>query len=296
MKQTFYAFSRAFLLIYAFSTTGVRAESTPAQPVPTAQLSPASNPAEPQRSVSLSAPEVRAVEFVIHHKGEALWKETFDSLNSRQIQILDDWNRAQGNIDLGRYDEALALLREAGGVLPDDSDIRDQISRLTAIAPFTPRLQLLGKGGEIMRQGINLYLAGDTSTGLHRIAYSVTLGPVPAHRELFKNLSASSGQTIDLDLDSPMDGVEQKLSAALLSFRAGDYVKSTSLCEEALLMDPNNALAYKRLGSSFYALGNYDKAREAWTRSLELNPGDPKKKETLGYIKRAKEKGVHSHE
>ncbi|RLE71916.1 MAG: hypothetical protein DRJ37_03980, partial [Thermoprotei archaeon] len=44
--------------------------------------------------------------------------------------------------------------------------------------------------------------------------------------------------------------------------------------QDVLILEPNNALAYKRIGSAFYALGDTKKALQYWKKSLELDPTD----------------------
>ena len=51
-------------------------------------------------------------------------------------------------------------------------------------------------------------------------------------------------------------------------------------CEGILAQDPENAQAWSLLGSAWSALGNQDKAKKAWNRSLALNQTDPEGRPT----------------
>ncbi len=51
--------------------------------------------------------------------------------------------------------------------------------------------------------------------------------------------------------------------------------------QDVLNLEPNNALAYKRIGSAFFAMGQREKAKNAWEKSLQMNPADRSLKEFL---------------
>jgi len=241
--------------------------------------------------VKLSTEEVSHVEFILHHKGEAYWKETYEALNAAERKALNLVQRAESQVTLGQFDKGLSLYQEAAKPLAEDPDIHDRIARLNTVVPHLPRVDLPGKAGDLMRQGVTLYvLNGDAPAAAHRVAYSISIDPIPVHKEFLNAFCSATGQKIDVDWNSPLDAVEQKLSAALLTFRKGQYLETIELCKDAILMDPSNALAYKRMGSAFYALGDFSKARDAWSKSLDLNPDDPKKEEVIKFIELAKKR------
>ena len=246
---------------------------------------------KPPEDPPLSAEELKHVDYVLHHKGEVGWESEVNALTFHQKKFIDLYARTDEHIAAGRYTEAVVDLQKILRSYPEDGDSRAKLSRLQTVARFLgPDPDLHQKGADVMKQGIALYASGDTMTALYRMAYALSLNPYPPFRELFNHLSMTSGRTVEIEWNSPLDGVEQKLSTALMAFRAGDYMKAVSLSREALLMDPNNILAYKRMGSSLYAIGDYDKAIIAWSRCLELSPRDPERDKISGFIHHAKEK------
>jgi len=78
----------------------------------------------------------------------------------------------------------------------------------------------------------------------------------------FEYIVPASGRTI----------IDQKLQEALISFHKKDYPQTISLSEEVLLLEPKNMMAYKRLGSALFALGEKKKALTAWKKALEIGP------------------------
>ncbi len=53
-------------------------------------------------------------------------------------------------------------------------------------------------------------------------------------------------------------------------FAAGDYAGAAKLFEQVLITDQNNAIIHFNLGSSYYRLGRYDRAREHF---MKIDPG-----------------------
>ncbi|MBI4063537.1 MAG: tetratricopeptide repeat protein [Elusimicrobia bacterium] len=93
-------------------------------------------------------------------------------------------------------------------------------------------------------------------------------------RRIFETMVEESGRAEEKTkpLLPPRVNIIAKLQEADRFFRQGRFEMATKACEDAIKLDPNNALAYERLGSSYFALGIRDKAFEMWKKSLEINP------------------------
>ena len=55
-----------------------------------------------------------------------------------------------------------------------------------------------------------------------------------------------------------------------------NYDAAIRACKDALQLDPNNALAWTRLGSAYFASGDKTNAANAYKNALKLNPEDSK--------------------
>ncbi|CAH3157273.1 unnamed protein product, partial [Porites evermanni] len=55
--------------------------------------------------------------------------------------------------------------------------------------------------------------------------------------------------------------------------KKGDHQKAIEDCQKALTLDPNYGKAYGRMGLSYHNLNNLQKAKECYTKALELEPG-----------------------
>ena len=68
--------------------------------------------------------------------------------------------------------------------------------------------------------------------------------------------------------------MKEKLKKAAKGFYVQRFDAAAKECEEVVLLDGTNPLGWTRLGSAYYMLGDKDKAKNAYTKALELRPGD----------------------
>lgn len=68
--------------------------------------------------------------------------------------------------------------------------------------------------------------------------------------------------------------VKEKLRKAAKYFYVQQFSFAVKECEEAVLLDEANAVAWTRLGSAYFMLGDRDKTKKAYLKALELNPDD----------------------
>ncbi len=60
--------------------------------------------------------------------------------------------------------------------------------------------------------------------------------------------------------------------------------EALKLLEKALEVDPNNADYWYNLGGVSYTIGNFEKAREAWTKTLLLDPDNQEAKQGMSAL------------
>lgn len=77
------------------------------------------------------------------------------------------------------------------------------------------------------------------------------------------------------------DTAENHLAYAKLLVRAGRHAESILPLERAVQLDPDNYVAWNLLGSMYRGFENLDGARNAFTRSLEINPDQPRTRQAL---------------
>jgi Flp pilus assembly protein TadD len=78
-----------------------------------------------------------------------------------------------------------------------------------------------------------------------------------------------------------MNIIDQYLFTALNHIYDGRYDLAIQKCTIVIELQPNNILAWKRLGSGYYAIGKKDKAKETWEKALKVAPDDPELKQFI---------------
>lgn len=90
------------------------------------------------------------------------------------------------------------------------------------------------------------------------------------------NLLSSLG-SVDVRRDEVLPReilVQEKLKKASAAFYYQKFESVLRQCEEVLLLDERNPLAWTRLGSAYFAMGETEKARNAYETAVKYNPAD----------------------
>jgi len=69
--------------------------------------------------------------------------------------------------------------------------------------------------------------------------------------------------------------MDQMLFDARQAFRQRHYDVAITTCEKILRKDPDQIAALKIMGSGYYMLEEYERARHVWTYALQIAPDDP---------------------
>lgn len=83
------------------------------------------------------------------------------------------------------------------------------------------------------------------------------------------------------------DTAEAHFAYASLLLRAGRYAESVAPLERTVALDPENHIAWNMIGSIHGQLGRADRAREAFERSLHINPDQERTREALKALEAA---------
>lgn len=110
---------------------------------------------------------------------------------------------------------------------------------------------------------------------LAHAAFGTNVRSDAVFEELLKALSELTEMEIRKDEILPLDSlVNEKLKKAAKHFYEKDFGRTVKQCEEAIILKEDNPMAWSRLGSAYYMMGNMEKAKKSFERALELNPGD----------------------
>jgi tetratricopeptide (TPR) repeat protein len=110
---------------------------------------------------------------------------------------------------------------------------------------------------------------------LAHAAWGANMRGDPIFEELLNLLAnLTHGRVRRDDLLPKMALVKEKLRRAATSFYVQQFEMAVQECEEATLLDEKNSIAWTRLGSAYFMMGDKDKTKRAYQKALELNPGD----------------------
>lgn len=110
---------------------------------------------------------------------------------------------------------------------------------------------------------------------LAHAAWGADIRGAAVFEELLQILSRLTRSDIRRDELLPRTAlVKEKLRKAAKHFYVRQFDLAARECEEAVLLDEGNLIGWTRLGSAYFMLGDKEKAKTAYARALELNPGD----------------------
>lgn len=205
--------------------------------------------------------------------------------------------RAQESLLARDYHEALRRLDRAVAVAPDRAG--------AAWARKAGRLRRLlsrpglGAGSEAMRalkadgpaaftayHAVAAYLEDEDDRAVLLAHAAAGSAPEePGYLRLLEGLALASGRSVDRDeLLAPRRLAERRRARSLRAFYARRFDEAARLLREALWLDPEDASSWKRLGSAHFALGDRERAREAWVRALELDGKDARLRSFLAEL------------
>ncbi|MCX7956357.1 MAG: tetratricopeptide repeat protein [Endomicrobia bacterium] len=196
------------------------------------------------------------------------------------------FNEAVKQYTLGNFKQAVNNLNKAKEIDPEATDINIYLERINLIIPLYPNISAKDKITSLLLRGVNYYINGDNTSAVKVINYALSLSPNDTQiARLLNKIEEKTGVRAE-KVESPAGTtiVDKLHNDSLIAFRKRDYATAVKLCEEILLLEPEDTLAYKRLGSAFYAMGEKDKAIQMWQQVLRLDPKDEKLKSMLENI------------
>lgn len=212
------------------------------------------------RGMKETRPELFAKDFL------ALARKDLDS--RKYVKALEDINRAIG-LDpklkreiWGEKQKKLSALLSAMGI--NDSPAKQKI------------LEQTGEQQEMGNEAVKAYLEGQfTKSMLFAHAALGTNTKEAFFEELLGSLGRLTGTPVKREeILSKQALIQEKHKKGAMAFYIQKFEVTIKECEEVLLLDEGNVLAWTRLGSSYFAMGDKDRAQKAYERVLELNPED----------------------
>jgi tetratricopeptide (TPR) repeat protein len=178
----------------------------------------------------------------------------------------------------GKYEDAINLVNQALETDPQNSELTKMRSKLQTISDIFGDLSNEDKISGLMCIAVTNYLkpTGNIKTSVNATIYGLQLSSEDAKLKKFMQVLTTRypEDTKSVQAIKGMNLIEQKLVAALNHIYDGKYDCAIVECNEVLELEPENILALKRLGSSYYALGKEQQAKRIWRQAQRLAPKD----------------------
>lgn len=218
----------------------------------------------------------------IDNSQEAASRNIANALREKMVGLYGEARAAYENGDYVSAREAYTKILADN---PTDLDVKTTLARLDEVAKLALKIDEKSPAGDMMRKAIAFYLAADGNKKASMAAawYAAQLSQstlAVAVKDFLERKYASILSTMEGPVGD-MNIVDQYLFAALNRIYEGRYDIAVQSCMIIIELQPENVLAWKRLGSAFYAIGKKDKARDAWERALKITPNDGELKQFL---------------
>lgn len=173
----------------------------------------------------------------------------------------------------GQFRLALDTFREAERLLPQDAGIKEARRKLEGVTPIIEAATKTGLDEQLIRLSMVRYLENDPKRALNALLYATQHTAERPELVRLMRLIETNHPEVEMPKLSPgVSLVEYKLRLSLEAIYDGRYLTAISECTDILDLEPANVLAMTRLGSAYYAMNERDKARQIWTRALQLDP------------------------
>ncbi len=223
------------------------------------------------------------------HRLSASWKFGPSITAASETMALEHYKEAVAAYERGLYQRAVEKLIRTLTLDPKNIEAKSKLVKLERVAKIIPREVKETKRAKLIKQAVLSYLDGNIKFTLNALRYLLSVEPEDREVDrLLKTIARVEKVDLVEEITPGMSLVDQKLYNALNYFYEGKYDMTIREAHDVLKLEPNNALAYKRIGSAFFAMGQREKAKQAWNRSLQMNPAD---KTLRDFLDRWEEKG-----
>lgn len=223
------------------------------------------------------------------HRLSASWKFGPSITAASETMALEHYKEAVAAYERGLYQRAVEKLIRTLTLDPKNIEAKSKLVKLERVAKIIPREVKETKRAKLIKQAVLSYLDGNIKFTLNALRYLLSVEPEDREVDrLLKTIARVEKVDLVEEITPGMSLVDQKLYNALNYFYEGKYDMTIREAHDVLSLEPNNALAYKRIGSAFFAMGQREKAKQAWNRSLQMNPAD---KTLRDFLDRWEEKG-----
>jgi len=182
----------------------------------------------------------------------------------------------------GDFSSAMDTMREAERLIPNDTTIKEMRRRLEGIVPIIEKETGQTMDGQLIRLAVVRYLENDPKRALNALIYAAEKNvDRPEILRLRRLIETNHPEIEPPHIPNGVSFVENKLQLTLEAIYEGRYLSAVNECTDVIDLEPRNVLAMTRLGSAYFAMNEREKARQIWTKALQVDPNNTELKRFL---------------
>lgn len=185
----------------------------------------------------------------------------------------------------GNYRKALLKIYELLDQYPNSAFYQKLQYRLEKLTRIVPQLPRKNKAWRIAGMGIKTFLSKIESS---RFAYDTLRYARDIDSKdsrIWEILSFFESEhpklIIEYGVPPEVNLLEYKKNAALRYIYDGKYHLAIKELNSILILEPNDVIALKRIGSAYFQLNDKARAKKAWRKAYKLSPKDSRLKKWL---------------
>jgi len=203
-------------------------------------------------------------------------------IREKYSKFLEEINRLVSD---GKYNTAYEKMSVLVQADPNNPELKNYYGQLDSIKNIFSELTDNNKPSQLIRKSVSGYLKNDWDIKpmLHCGIYAAQLAPGDSKIEKYISLIKEKypKEYKSVEIVPGMTIVEQKLVAALNYIYDAKYDRAIVECNDVIELEPKSILAFKRLGSAYYALKKEKEAKAIWGGALKIDPQDEELKRFL---------------
>lgn len=200
------------------------------------------------------------------------------------------YGNARKYVEEGKYSASRDVYYSIIAENPNDAFVEKMIDRLNKTLNVVQNIDDKGVLYDMLRKALanHILVDGNPKAAIVAVRYAEQLDSENRLVSSIRDFLEREHLDVVRSMEPPvkdMNIINQYLFAALNNIYEGRYDLAIQNCSLIIAVQPENTLAWKRLGSGYYAMGEKKKAQDAWARALKLAPEDAELKQFMKEFK-----------
>ncbi|MEW6042300.1 MAG: PorV/PorQ family protein, partial [Elusimicrobiota bacterium] len=213
------------------------------------------------------------------------WRFGRSVVQNREATVRRLLQEAVDSYRRGNYLVSFNRTEKAYSIDPANKEVQKLIKKLQVVIGYFSSAAGDTDEQNGLRKGIVGYLEDDAANAVSGLKYAYYKNPQNSKAlKLLNMIEKENNMPPTEAYKEEVVGftiIEKKLFDASQAVIDGKYDQALIRCQEVLNLEPNNERALEIMGSAFFMMNQPEKAKEVWSKVLEINPDNKIVKEYL---------------